>query len=600
MRILLQQTFPLGRFHATPWRTFAFDDPYGEWPPSPWRLLRAILARSFQLSRELPAEQEPELEQLREKMTLAFCTSSISWQLPTQSWRGPGIQQYQPAEFEYSHPRPRKFNAYEYSEELHQAMHKMVGLTRDFLGFFCLYKDESKRNMMELFDKEMKLVATISDFDSSLTKDVNNYIKEKKLSPIKYKRYFSDEKRYTTTKVKDNFWITPENASSLFWILDGDPDLWPNKLLNHLDACLARMTYFGRAESITSIKRVQQHIDTYPNCVLRDNRTGSSVPVLCPTASATFEQVACMTNEDGVADSTTPPGAVWKYAERPAVSKSITPNKPAKRLPPTPILQFAIGGRVFPPLKVWLRITERFRGAVIRSIVQQRTCDPKAKFGDLPHEVRAEFSLLTGKDANGQRLSGHLHAAFFLIPDNAGRPSRLICYRKEPFSSEEQIAMLAASAAPLAWDYSGNSWRLRVVPLPTETPLPPDKNVFGESRIWETLIPYVPPLHVYRENGKPKSGAGVETQILSHLVKLGLPSAEPTVLQSRDESIQWMKVHRPRRSRSGPTNDDKRAYRVRITFSEMIQGPLFLGHSSHFGLGLFGPTGEPSQGEELA
>jgi CRISPR-associated protein Csb2 len=513
----MQQTFPLGRFHATPWRAFAFDDPHGEWPPSPWRLLRAILARSFQLSRELPAEQEPELEQLREKMTLAFCASSISWQLPTQSWRGPGIQQYQPSEF-------------------------------------------------------------------------------KKIPPGANE---PGEKTYNTTKIKDNFWLTPEDAPPLFWILDGDSDLWTNELLKHLDACLARMTYFGRAESITSIKRVQQHIGIIPNCILSDSRSASTVPVLCPTASATLAQVACMTNEDGVADATTPPGAVWKYAERPAVSKCNTPNKPAKALPPTSVLQFAIGGRVFPPLKVWLRITERFRGAVLRNIVYQRTGDPKAKFGDLPHEVRAEFSLLTGKDAYGQRLSGHRHVAFFLIPDNAGRPSRLICYREEPFSSEEQIAMLAASVEPLAWDYSGNGWRLRLVPLPTETPLPPDKNVFGESRIWETLIPYVPPLHVYRENGKPKSGAGVETQILSHLVKLVLPSAEPTVLQLRDESVQWMKVHRPRRSRSGPTNDDKRAYRVRITFSETIRGPLFLGHSSHFGLGLFGPTGEPFQGEEI-
>ncbi len=39
MRIVLKQIFPLGRFHATPWRVNPFDDPHGEWPPSPWRLL---------------------------------------------------------------------------------------------------------------------------------------------------------------------------------------------------------------------------------------------------------------------------------------------------------------------------------------------------------------------------------------------------------------------------------------------------------------------------------------------------------------------------------------------------------------------------------
>jgi len=512
MRIILHQTFPLGRFHATPWRAFPFDDPHGEWPPSPWRLLRAILARSFQLSRELPMEREPELGQLREKMALAFCASSISWHLPTQSWRGPGIQQYHPSEFKKIPPEANK----------------------------------------------------------------------------------PGEKTYNTTKIKDNFWLTPKDNPSLFWIFDGVPDLWTRELLKHLDSCLDRMTYFGRAESITSIARVQNS-DIVANCVLRESRTASAVPVLCPTVDATLAQVACMTNEAGVADATTPPGAVWKYAERPTVKKYNTQKISAKTLSPTSMLQFAIGGRVFPPLKVWLRITERFRGAVLRNIAQQRTGNPKAKFSDLPNDVRSEYSLLTGKDANGERLSGHRHTAFFLIPDNMGNPSRLICYRKEPFTSEEQVAMLTASAASLAWDYADNSWRLRLIPLPTETPLPPDKNVFGESRVWETLVPYVPPLHVYRKNGKPKIGSEVEKQILDHLFKRGLPSAEPIILQSPNESVQWMKVHRPKRNRSGPTNDDKRAYQVRLTFSNAIQGPLFLGHSSHFGLGLFAPADEQDQ-----
>ena len=52
MRLVLRQSFPLGRFHATPWRINPFDDPYGEWPPSPWRLTRAVVARWYQWRRE--------------------------------------------------------------------------------------------------------------------------------------------------------------------------------------------------------------------------------------------------------------------------------------------------------------------------------------------------------------------------------------------------------------------------------------------------------------------------------------------------------------------------------------------------------------------
>lgn len=93
--VILQQHFPLGRFHANPWKAFPFDDPYGEWPPSPWRLIRALIARSHQFAREEPSIGRDDLAAL----VRAFCTSSIRWHLPAQSWRGPGLRQYQPADF---------------------------------------------------------------------------------------------------------------------------------------------------------------------------------------------------------------------------------------------------------------------------------------------------------------------------------------------------------------------------------------------------------------------------------------------------------------------------------------------------------------------
>jgi CRISPR-associated protein Csb2 len=512
MKLLIQQSFPLGRFHATPWRAFAFDDPYGEWPPSPWRFLRAILARSFQMSRELPANIEEEHERLREPLIQAFCTSKISWQLPIQSWRGPGIQQYHPAEFKK--------------------------------------------------------------------------IPEGAKAP--------GEKTYKTTKVKDNFWLTPKKTPPLFWIFDSEHFLWKPPLLKHLDDCLARMIYFGRAESITYIERIHENIDIVANCFLRDSRTTFGVPVLCPTADATLADIACMTNEKKVANATIPPGAVWKYAERPSITKKNKPQRSSKKLPPTSVLQFAIGGRVFPPLKLWLRVTERFRGIILQKFAQNRTGNKKAQFYELPSDIRKNYALMTGKGENGIQLTGHRHAAFFLIPDEERKPTRLVCYRKEPFTSEEQMAILAASEVPLAWDYRGNQWKLRIVPLSKETPLPPEKDIFGESRLWETLVPYVPPLHVFRRNGKPKPGAEIENQVKSHLENLDLPQAEISLLDEPGNSVQWMKVHRPRRERGRQTNDDKRGYRIRLDFIVPIKGPVFIGNSSHFGLGLFAPVPDDS------
>lgn len=508
MRILLKQSFPLGRYHANPWRAFAFDDPHGEWPPSPWRLLRAILARSFQLSRERENASDDEL---RQKLVRAFCESEISFQLPARSWRGPGLQQYQPSEF-------------------------------------------------------------------------------KKIPAAAAK---PGEKTYNTTKNKDNFWLISRESDALFWISEGGN--WTAELLAHLDDCLARMTYFGRAESITAIERLKSDVaDINADCGLKEKRTSTSVPVLCPSVDATFEQVTCQTHDDAVANSTTPPGAIWKYAERPARVKTIAKQPTRIVLPPAQIVQFAIGGRVFPPLRYWIRITEKFRGIALCKIAQQRTDNNKATFRDLPPEVRAEYSLLTGKNADDTALAGHQHAAFFLIPDSQGKPSRLICWRKEPFSDREQTALLTAGEAPLAWDLGSDDWKLRLVPLPNpeEAPLPPHKDIFGQSAVWETLTPFVPPLHIFGRNGKPKKGYEIETQIKNTLSSCGLPPVSVIVFSPSDAPAQWVKVHRPRRSRNGQTNDDKRAFRIRLQFESTVQGPLFLGHSSHFGLGLFVPATE--------
>jgi CRISPR-associated protein Csb2 len=599
MRILLKQSFPLGRFHANPWRAFAFDDPHGEWPPSPWRLLRAILARSFQLSRERENAGDDEL---RQKLVRAFCESKILFQLPAQSWRGPGLQQYQPAEFKASNPLPRKFVVWSIDEKFRCTLQTLHLTIPEASAFIACYDDDDK-SMVEFFDANMGSIAA-EETIPQIKKGINDQIKEKlgnrklkdfslprkqksaqqlkdrELAAIggkRYRHYFPDAKTYNTTKNKDNFWLVSAETDALFWTFeDGN---WTKELLAHLDECLARMTYFGRAESITTIERVESNIaEINANCGLKDRRSSTSVPVLCPSIDATLEQVACQTHDDAVADSTTPPGAVWKYAERPARVKPIVKQPTRKVLPPTQIVQFAIGGRVFPPLRYWLRITERFRGIVLR-ILKERN---GGSYNGL--------SLITGKNADDTALVGHQHAAFFLIPDSQGKPSRLICWRKASFTDEEQIALLAAAEVPLTWDFGSDDWKLRLVPLPVETPLPPGKDIFGESVVWETLTPFVPPLHIFGRNGKPKRGCEIETQIKKILSFCELPTASVTVPSPSDAPAQWVKVHRPHHSRNEQTNDDKRAFRIRLRFEKSVKGPFFLGHSCHFGLGLFVPV----------
>lgn len=64
MTIIIRATFPGGRYHATPWGRHV-NEGVAEWPPSPWRLLRAFVAVWRRTLPELTAEQvRPVLEQL--------------------------------------------------------------------------------------------------------------------------------------------------------------------------------------------------------------------------------------------------------------------------------------------------------------------------------------------------------------------------------------------------------------------------------------------------------------------------------------------------------------------------------------------------------
>src|SRR5437762_5892937 len=101
MKLVLRQEFVLGRFHATPWRVNPFDDPHGEWPPSPWRLVRAVTARWYQWARE--AETEPDFAQL-EKLQSALCRSSYAFHLPPDARKGSPLRQYHPTEFAMDAP----------------------------------------------------------------------------------------------------------------------------------------------------------------------------------------------------------------------------------------------------------------------------------------------------------------------------------------------------------------------------------------------------------------------------------------------------------------------------------------------------------------
>lgn len=502
MPIVLRQEFPLGRFHATPWRVNPFDDPHGEWPPSPWRLVRAVTARWYQRARE--TAQEPAVTEL-EQLQGALCKSTYAFHLPPDARKGSPLRQYHPTEFGW---RPA----------------------------------------------EKKKAGTRS---------------------------------YGTSLVQDNYWCIPPE-SPVWWFIDGDE--WTEDLRGLLAQCLERMTYFGRAETLTRIgvAGAADGIPT-PNCTLVDRRTTGSAPVLSPLKQATRDDIERTTDNPEAVKRGVPPGAQWLYAVRPQRPAARERRRVPEHRPNCNLMQFAIGWNVAPDPRAIVRLTSRLRGAVLRELLRLKTGDASATWTRVGKNIREVVADMTGKDANGDVLRGHRHAEFLAWCED-DQPTRLLVWRgSRAFDADEQKAILLAAARDVSWAAAGadaEEWKVRLVPLDRAVPPPPGFDSESSS-VWESVTPYVPPRHHLR-GGKEREGESMVDQIRRELLRRGIDRRVDVDLIG---SPKWVPVHVPRREADRRAFiGDRRGQAVHLRFAAPVTGPIRLGHSSTFGLGLFRPA----------
>lgn len=505
MRLVLHQEFPLGRFHATPWRANPFDDPHGEWPPSPWRLVRAIVARWYQWARE--AENDLELGEL-DRLVAALCASTYRFHLPVHARKGSPLRQYLPGEFGWN-PKAKK----------------KAGV-----------------------------------------------------------------RSYGTSLAQDNYWcVAPEEP--VWWFIEGDQ--WIDPLVSVLDRCLERVTYLGRAETLTRIRRASDKAPE-PNCALLEQRGSGAVPVLTPRTDATRADVERVTDDPEAVKRPVPPGACMLYAVRPVRP----PSRERRETPPAhsdcQLLQFAIGWNVVPEARAIVRLTSRFRGAVLQELLRIKTGNSQATWSRVGAEVREEVADMFGKDAEGEPLTGlRRHAEFFAWCEG-GVPTRLLVWRSiRPFDEHEQEAILRAASRDVSWAAAGSdtdAWKVRLVAL--DRAVSPPAGFDGvHARCWESVTPYVPPRHHLR-GGKVRENESLIAQIRRELRQRGFDGAERVEVEPIGEA-DWVAVHVPRRQANQRAFlGDRRGQSICLTFPEPVIGPVRLGHSSSFGLGLFRPRVE--------
>lgn len=311
-----------------------------------------------------------------------------------------------------------------------------------------------------------------------------------------------------------------------------------------------------------------------------------------PQRDLNFGAPLTFTDCEKLKDRSIPPGTAWHYAalsKRPTVARAV---QYASRFPDDlNCVQFAVGGRVYPPLARWVKVTERFRGRVLKQLSVQITGDHRTHYDLLTSGQKEELALLSGKDGEGHPIQGHQHAFFALWPNDTGIPNRLVVWRRQPFTSREIQALLAASEHPISWANGAPDWSIRLVPLPFETPAP--RGLTSEARIWQSAVPFVPPSvrHRFRKNGRPRPGE-TPTQLLGRLLQAGgKPLPSKVIVFDNQERTDWISLHETREQRRQRaelrTPWVRPGYWLQIEFKEPISGPLILGDSCHFGLGLF-------------
>jgi CRISPR-associated protein Csb2 len=202
-----------------------------------------------------------------------------------------------------------------------------------------------------------------------------------------------------------------------------------------------------------------------------------------------------------------------------------------------------------------------------------------------------------GKDDDGRPQVGHRHA--FFLPtdeDDDGHVDHLTVYAPMAFSALECRALD----------------RLRELRLPDRDPLrllltglgkPADFRcpLTEKSRTWVSATPFVvtryPKLRGTKRD-RPEDYA-TPRAFARHNLEQELrrrPDLPEVVSIENEEAIGRQRLRpiqfKRFRGKSGDDGGRRPAGGFRVTFAEPIAGPLCLGHSCHFGLGLFLPSAD--------
>lgn len=528
----LSLSFPSGRFHATPWGRHV-NEGAPEWPPSPWRFLRALVSTW--------KRKQDDFGELEVQRILGLLLAAPDFVLPPAT---------------LGHTRH------------YMPWSKKGDRTKVFDAFVCLPRDA-------------QIVMIWPDSNLSAEQKL---ILEKLLENLSFfgraeswcsARFMSDTE---TAEALNAVNCRPVSGSA-------QPDTETVRVL-----CADPQSAFGN-EYTAKVPRITGR---------GKSKIKSEMPMYDPDWHLCMETLEL--HAKGWSD---PPGSVWvPYMRRRDCFRIESARRvPRMAAPKMQVARFSLDSAVLPLITETLPVAESAR-RMLMGIYGRRTPNLDGTKG------RSE--VLAGKDAEGQPLQGHGHAYYLPTDeDDDGRLDHLTVVSIDGFEAGELKAIDSLrELRSREREDSGHPLRVLLLGLGRLNEYHPA--LLQPSQIWVSATPFLAPRHLKKRGTKrdPLELWDRPHDFLKAVVReelSRLAERRPDLCNLLPENINVQPVvdkngvfrigqaglrpiqFKRYRQKRGDDGGTRASGFFRIDFGREVAGPIALGHSAHFGLGLFVP-----------
>ena len=528
---LIELRFPAGRFHATPWGRHVNEGAV-EWPPSPWRILRALIA-TWYLKTTRKEAPEPAMRAVIQALTSGLPI----YHLPPAA---PGHLRHFMPDGAATHKENNQVTFGPGKDKVFDTFIHVAGPLR--VKWEVALSSDQRRVLGLLCDRLGYFGRAESLVEASLLPDDAAFAANARLLP-------------------ENEPVPP--AHELVRLLVPQSD----EAFQQWRATLAATPAPADATPKPKAKKAAR------------KSAGPKLP------TDLFEALHADTGALQAAGWTLPPGARLADYVRREDCFDLAPVRPQPRLSRPTVARFTVASAVLPRITRAVSVAERVHQALV------------ARFRDGPAPA-----VFTGLGPDGKPQAGHRHA-FIFCEANGVRDAitHVTVFARDGFDAPARRAL---ESLQRVWGHGGHDLQLVLMGF-GDIHAFSDCRLFGESKVWQSLTPFVPTRHPKaHRDGRPKLDAngwpiGSPAHDLRRLLaeaRLPLPAkVEPMeAIPVGPRRLLPLEFQRQRLHGQGLHGGHSgRAFR--LTFAESISGPLALGYGAHFGLGLFAPAGDEKQ-----